>query len=211
MVMVAQVLHPLSLQVQKMKISLQKNDALLIIDVQNDFLPGGNLGVPEGDHIIPVINSYISLFTTAKLPVFASRDYHPANHCSFSTQGGGWPSHCVADTGGAEFAAGLNLHEGVAIISKATEQDRDAYSVLEGTGLKDELTRLQVKRVFACGLATDYCVLASVRDLLHNGFEVMLLTDAIKGVNLKPDDSEKALKEMLDAGALKLILGELNK
>ncbi|WP_163337427.1 nicotinamidase [Desulfopila sp. IMCC35008] len=194
-----------------MKISLYDNDALLIVDVQNDFLPGGNLGVPEGDQIVPVINSYISLFTNAKLHVFASRDYHPADHCSFAEQGGSWPSHCVAGTRGADFAAGLNLPEDVSIISKATEQDRDAYSALEATGLNNELKQQQVKRVFVCGLATDYCVLASVRGLLQADFEVILLVDAIKGVNLTPGDSDKAIKEMLAKGAVKLTLEELEK
>lgn len=194
-----------------MKTSLCDNDALLIVDVQNDFLPGGNLGVPKGDQIVSVINSYIALFTTAKLPVFASRDFHPADHCSFAEQGGGWPPHCVAGTTGADFAAGLNLPENALIISKATDQDRDAYSALEGTGLKDELKQRLVKRVFTCGLATDYCVLASVRDLLQADFEVILLVDAIKGVNLTPDDSDTAIAEMLAKGAVKLTLEELDR
>jgi nicotinamidase/pyrazinamidase len=189
-----------------MKTSLQKSDALLVIDIQNDFLPGGNLGVPEGDQIVPVVNTYISYFKNTGLPVFASRDYHPTNHCSFIEQGGSWPSHCVANTEGADFAAELDLPKNVTIVSKAIAQDRDAYSALEGTALKDELNRLQIKRVFACGLATDYCVLSSVLDLRCNGFEVMLLVDAIKGVNLQPDDSDKAITNMVQAGAVQLTL-----
>jgi nicotinamidase/pyrazinamidase len=205
------VLHSLTFKGKNMKTSLQKNDALLIIDVQNDFLPGGSLGVPEGDQIVPVINDYIALFAAAKLPVFASRDFHPVDHCSFKEQGGVWPPHCITGTKGVNFATGLNLPEDVTIISKATEQDRDAYSALEETDLKDELNRLQVKRVFACGLATDYCVLASVRDLLNSGFEVVLLTDAIKGVNLTPDDSDEAIQEMVKAGAVQLTIGALDQ
>lgn len=194
-----------------MKLSPHENDALLIVDLQNDFLPGGNLGVPEGDQIVPVINRYIALFTAAQLPVFASRDYHPKDHCSFTEQGGSWPSHCVAGTKGADFAEGLNLPEDVSIVSKATEQDRDAYSALEQTGLKSELKQRLVKRVFVCGLATDYCVVATILDLLQADFEVMLLVDAVKGVNLAPDDSEKAIMNMLANGAVKLTLEELDK
>lgn len=188
---------------ETVNISLTDHDALLIVDVQNDFLPGGSLGVEDGDAILAPINAAIELFSGKNLPVFASRDYHPRNHSSFTDQGGIWPAHCVAGTRGAEFASELRLSASTTIISKATLQDKDAYSALEGTELGKQLTELTIRRVFIGGLATDYCVAASARDLLQQGFDVVILCDAIKGVNIDPDDSEKALAELCNLGALK--------
>ena len=120
----------------------RQGDALLIVDVQNDFLPGGSLAVPQGDDVVPVLNRYCAAFRTRHLPIFASRDWHPSNHCSFTKQGGPWPPHCVAETEGAQFASGLDLSEAV-IISKATEPGSDAYSAFENTDLDARLKQAQ--------------------------------------------------------------------
>jgi nicotinamidase/pyrazinamidase len=176
-------------------------DALLVVDVQRDFLPGGALGVPEGDVVVPVINRWIERFRARELPVFASRDWHPADHCSFAAQGGHWPPHCVADTPGADFCTDLSLPPGVEVISKARESDKDAYSAFSGTDLARRLADLGVKRLFVGGLATDYCVRASVLDALRAGFDVVLLVDAVRAVNANPGDGAEALEEMRAAGA----------
>ena len=180
---------------------LQPGDALVIVDVQNDFLPGGQLPVPEGDAVIRPLNAWIRAFRAADLPIVATRDWHPADHCSFQARGGPWPPHCVAGTPGAEFVPGLRLPEDVIVISKATSPDRDAYSGFEGTDLAERLRELGVKRLFVGGLATDYCVLNTVLDALKEGFETLVITDAIRAVNVNPDDGDKALERMRNAGA----------
>ncbi len=180
---------------------LSRKDALLIIDVQNDFLPGGSLAVREGDKIIPVLNRYITQFVRHALPVYATRDWHPADHCSFQAQGGPWPPHCVAGTAGARFAANLNLPPDVVVVSKATTPRKDAYSGFEGTDLAHRLRSQGLERLFIGGLATDYCVLNSVKDALADGFVVFLLLDAMRPVDLHPGDGEAAIDEMLAGGA----------
>jgi len=175
------------------------DDALLIVDVQNDFLPGGSLAVPQGDDVVPALNRYSAVFRTLHLPIFASRDWHPSNHCSFVEQGGPWPPHCVAQTKGAQFASALDLREAV-IISKASEPEVDAYSAFENTDLDQRLKQAGVKRLFVGGLATDYCVLNSVRDAIRLKYSVVLLDDAICAVNVQPEDGPKALEEMLELG-----------
>ena len=184
-------------------------DALIIVDVQNDFLPGGQLAVRDGDAVIPVLNRYVTSFVAANAPIFATRDWHPADHCSFRGQGGPWPPHCIANTPGAAFAAGLSLPAGTRVISKATHPEKDAYSGFEGTDLAEYLRDLGVRRVFVGGLATDYCVLNTVKDAVAAGFEVILLTDAIRAVNVQPDDGERALAEMARAGAHAATLAEV--
>ncbi len=174
-------------------------DALLIVDVQNDFLSDGSLAVPQGDDVVPVLNRYAALFRARHLPVFASRDWHPADHCSFAEQGGPWPPHCVAETHGAQFAAGLDLSDSV-VISKATEPENDAYSAFENTDLDSRLKQAGINRLFVGGLATDYCVLNSVRDAVRHNYSVVLLQDAIRAVNVKPEDGPKAVDEMLELG-----------
>ncbi len=176
-------------------------DALLIVDVQNDFLPGGALAVPEGDAVIAPLNRMIDRFRARGLPVIATRDWHPANHCSFTSQGGPWPPHCVADTPGAAFAPALRLPDDAVIISKATNPDADAYSGFQGTDLAAKLRELGVGRLFVGGLATDYCVLHTVLDALEAGFDVTLLRDAVRAVNLRPDDGAQAIQRMREAGA----------
>ncbi len=182
-------------------VQAQDGDALIIVDVQSDFLPGGALAVPQGDEVVPVLNRYIAAFAARGLPVYATRDWHPAGHCSFRPQGGIWPPHCIAESEGARFATNLAIPGDAVIISKATTADKDAYSGFEGTGLGERLREAGVRRVFIGGLATDYCVLQTVKDALTQGFDVILLQDAIRAVNLKPDDGAQAEREMQRLGA----------
>jgi len=183
-------------------LSPQAGDALLIVDVQNDFLPGGRLAVRHGDEVIAPLNGYVEIFHRRGLPIFASRDWHPADHISFTAQGGPWPTHCVAHTHGAEFPAELLLPAETEIVSKATRIDRDAYSAFQGTRLVETLHGRAIVRLFIGGLATDYCVRATVEDALGNGFGVVLLTDAVRAVNLHPCDGEEALHAMDEEGAV---------
>lgn len=182
-------------------IVLGGGDALLIVDPQVDFLPGGSLGVPQGDAVLAPINRLINLYRTHGLPVYVSRDWHPALHCSFADQGGTWPVHCVAGSDGARFAPALQLDDAI-VVSKATTVDVDAYSAFNGTGLADTLRERGIRRLVVCGLATDYCVLNTVLDGLAAGFEVLLATEAIRAVNVNADDGDRALVRMLDGGAM---------
>ena len=181
---------------------LKQGDALIVVDVQNDFLEGGSLEVPHGNEIIPVFNQYIEAFRSNGLPVFATRDWHPPNHCSFKAQGGPWPPHCVVDTTGAQFAPDLILPSSAVIISKATSPDEEAYTGFQGTDLDKRLGSAHIQRLFIGGLATDYCVLSTVKDALEGAYKVFLLKDAIRAVNVSPDDGEKAIEEMMRLGAV---------
>ncbi|NMG46199.1 isochorismatase family protein [Aromatoleum toluvorans] len=189
--------------------TLQPGDALIIVDVQNDFLPGGTLAVPAGDEVVPLLNALIARFARLDLPVVATRDWHPPEHCSFRERGGPWPPHCVAGTPGAAFAAGLALSASAVVISKADAADRDAYSGFEGTDLHARLRDAGVRRLFVGGLATDYCVLNTVRDGLALGYAVTLLTDAIRAVDVAPGDGERAIDEMTRRGARPLTSGDI--
>ena len=184
------------------RLSLLPGDALVIVDVQNDFLLGGSLAVPNGDRVVAVLNAYIAEFEAKGLPVFATRCWHPADHCSFKARGGPWPVHCVAGTPGAAFAPGLRLPPLANIISKATEPARDAYSGFSATDLAQRLSAAGAKRIFVGGLATDYCVLNTVKDGFAAGFAVILLADAIAAVNVEPDDGKNAEREMGRLGAV---------
>ena len=182
-------------------VSLQSTDALVVVDVQRDFLPAGALAVPHGDEVVPVINRYIALFHARGLPVIFTRDWHPANHCSFQQQGGPWPEHCVADTSGAAFAPNLLQPADSWVISKATEAQQDAYSGFQGTGLAQRLQQRGCQRLYICVLATDYCVLETVKDALTGKFRVFLLQDAIRAVDVHADDGARAIRIMQVAGA----------
>ncbi|MEM1524994.1 MAG: bifunctional nicotinamidase/pyrazinamidase [Nitrososphaerales archaeon] len=186
-----------------------KDSALLIIDVQNDFCPNGALPVPDGDKIIPILNKYIEKFVKAGASIYATRDWHPPNHISFKTRGGTWPPHCIQNTRGAEFHPKLALPKGVKIISKGTSPDREAYSGFEGTNLSSLLKDQGIKTVFIGGLATDYCVKATVLDALKEGFHVVFLEDASKGVDVNKGDSERAIKIMMEKGAEKATLSQI--
>jgi nicotinamidase/pyrazinamidase len=182
---------------------LNPGDALIVVDVQNDFLPNGSLAVPGGDEVVPELNHYIAAFQAKRLPIFATRDWHPPNHCSFKAYGGPWPPHCVAGTRGAAFAPGLNLPASTVVITlKGTEPDRDAYSGFERTDLDARLRAVGVHRLFVGGLATDYCVFNTVKDGLALGYAVFLLQEAIRAVNVQPDDGRKAEDEMIRLGAV---------
>lgn len=179
----------------------EPGDALLVVDVQRDFLPGGALGVPDGDAVIAPLNRYLDRARRTGALVVASRDWHPADHCSFRAQGGPWPPHCVAGTPGAEIAPELRLPPQAHVIDKGTRPDRDAYSAFQDTGLAHLLRTHGIRRIAVGGLATDYCVLRSVLDALAAGFEVFVLEDAIRAVNVAPDDGDKAKEAMRQAGA----------
>ena len=182
----------------------QSGDALVIVDVQNDFLPGGSLAVPRGDEVVPVLNRYLQIFAAHKLPIYATRDWHPVLHCSVREQGGIWPPHCVADTHGAQFAAALQLPSSAVIISKAATVEHDAYSGFQDTDLDTRLYSANIRRLFIGGLATDYCVLNTVRDALGLGYKVLLLTDAIRAVDVQPGDGLLAEEEMVKLGAQRI-------
>lgn len=159
------------------------------------------MAVPDGDLVIPVLNQYIESFAAKDLPIFASRDWHPAKHCSFKDQGGPWPPHCVQNSEGAQLAQHLRLTETVSIISKGTRADRDAYSAFQETELNDRLQQHHTRRLFVGGLATDYCVLNTVKDALELGYEVWLLEKAMRAVNVNPDDGAEAIDAMVRKGA----------
>ncbi|MEN8259918.1 MAG: nicotinamidase, partial [Pseudomonadota bacterium] len=184
------------------EIALKKGDALLIVDLQKDFLPGGTLAVPGGDAILPRLNDYIERFENAGLPLFASRDWHPPDHCSFRAHGGPWPSHCVAETAGAEFAEKLKLPPNTHIISKATRREYDAYSAFQGTGLAETLRALGINRLFICGLATDYCVMETALDAIDAGFQTVLLVDAIRAIDAEAGDGDKAVRRIHSRGVI---------
>lgn len=179
---------------------VQQGDALLIVDVQNDFIPGGALPVPHGDEIVPVLNDWIAAAREANVPIYASRDWHPFNHISFEDEGGRWPSHCVRETPGASFAQDLDLQEDVAVLSKAEKPEKEAYSAFDGTELADRLRKSGVKRLWVGGLALDYCVRASVLDAVKSGIEAHLILPATRAI--AEETAKKAIEDMRAAGAV---------
>jgi nicotinamidase/pyrazinamidase len=191
------------------RLQLQPGDVLLVTDIQNDFLPGGRLAVAGGDAVIPLLNRYIEAFVAQGLPVYATRDWHPPGHCSFHEQGGPWPVHCVQDTPGAAFSDALKLPPDTTVISKASLKDEEAYSSFHGTDLDSRLRDEGIRRVFIGGLTTDYCVLNSVKDARRLGYDVFVLADAIRAVDVKPGDGQRAEAEMASAGARRVTLGDL--
>jgi nicotinamidase/pyrazinamidase len=188
-------------------------DALIVVDVQNDFCPGGSLAVPEGDAVVPVLNEYISRASDAGIPIYASRDWHPSETRHFAAQGGPWPPHCVQGTHGAEFHPDLRLPPGAVVVSKGMSAEDQGYSALEavlpdGEPLVDTLRAQGVTHLYVGGLATDYCVRATVLEALKEGFTTSVLVDASRPVEVQPGDGERALNEMLAAGAELEILDE---
>ncbi len=174
-----------------------RRDALIIVDVQNDFCPGGAFAVPHGDKVIPAINRLLAYPWLA----VATKDWHPSNHSSFQAQGGPWPPHCVQGTPGAELHPALDAASIQVIVTKGSRPERDAYSGFDGTDLAKILRDGGVTRVVVCGLATDYCVSATARDALQEGFEVLVPEDAICGVEVNPGDSQRAVAELKKTGA----------
>jgi nicotinamidase/pyrazinamidase len=179
-----------------------KQSVLLVGDIQVDFCPGGALGVPGGDQIIPIINRAIAFFHARQFPIIAIRDWHPSNHCSFTAQGGPWPLHCVQGSRGAQFHPDLLLPPGTVVVSKATDPKREAYSAFEGTTLEDRLRELAAEWLYITGLATDYCVRQTVLDARRLGYQAVVLEDAVRGIDATPGDSARAIEEMRAAGAL---------
>ena len=177
-----------------------KKRALIVVDVQNDFCPGGALAVAEGDQVVAPLNKLIDEFLQRGEPVFKSRDWHPEKTKHFEVYGGACPVHCVQNTKGAAFHPNLMDDIHIRTISKGLG-DEDSYSAFDGTDLALQLRRLGVEEVWVGGLATDYCVKNTVLDALNEGFQVKVLTDAMRAVELKPGDSERAVEEMRNAGA----------
>tara|TARA_B110000014_G_C20092026_1_gene571852 strand:+ start:686 stop:1258 length:573 start_codon:yes stop_codon:yes gene_type:complete len=172
-------------------------EALIVVDIQNDFCPGGALAVEKGDEIIPVINRLLAIDKWFRI---ATRDWHPENHISFEKNGGFWPEHCVQESSGAQFHSLLDSHLIDKVISKGTEEASEAYSGFEGTELSAVLKTHGISKVFVCGLATDYCVRATAIDARKEGFEVMLLGDCVQSVDIQEGDGKKALQEMTKFG-----------
>ena len=185
--------------------------ALLIVDVQNDFCPGGALGVPGAEVIIPAINKYVAAFKKKKLPIFVSRDWHPVHTTHFKDFGGIWPVHCIRNSAGAALHPKFKVPAGAIFLYKGMDPHKDSYSVFQaedekGMGFLKLLEFMKITELYIAGLATDYCVKFSAHDCLRHGFKVRILMDAVKGVDLKPGDSEKAIKLMVKEGAKKVTL-----
>jgi nicotinamidase/pyrazinamidase len=183
-----------------------KRDALVVVDIQNDFCPGGALGVPSGDAIVPVLNRCLERFGTVGASMFLTRDWHPPVTKHFKAYGGVWPPHCVQGTRGAEFHPGIRYPAEAVVVSKGMNPEEDAYSAFQaedqsGRRLPAILTERGVHRLYVGGLATDYCVRATALDAIRAGFEVVVLTDAIGAVDLEPGDGARAIDEMRRAGA----------
>jgi|SRR6266850_1828196 len=178
----------------------EKKQALIVVDVQNDFCPGGTLAVAHGDEVVPPLNKLIAEFLQRGDPVFKSRDWHPPTTKHFADFGGTWPVHCVQGTKGAEFHPDLTDDARIQIISKGLG-DEDTYSAFDGTDLAAQLHKLGVDEVLVGGLATDYCVKNTALDALKEGFAVKALTNAMRPVDLQPGDGERAIEEMRRAGA----------
>jgi len=179
-----------------------QNSALILVDIQNDFCPGGALAVDEGDQIVPIVNKLIVEFPL----VISTQDWHPANHISFKEQGGPWPAHCVQGSHGAELHSDLRTETIEHYFRKASTPGKDDYSEFAGKDDRghslDELLKSEgVRTLYVVGLATDYCVLETVLDGLKYGYEVYAVRDAMRAVNVNPGDGEKALERMAGAGA----------
>ncbi len=178
-------------------IGVDRHDALIVVDPQNDFCPGGSLAVPHGDDIFDAVNIAMPKFHH----VIATQDWHPPEHRYFQTFGGPWPYHCLQGTPGAEFHPRLDASRIQETFRKGTNSELDGYSGFAGTDLAERLRQRGVRRVFVCGLATDYCVKATAIEAVQNGFETYVLTDAIRPVEVRPGDGERALSGMSAAGA----------
>jgi nicotinamidase/pyrazinamidase len=176
---------------------IEDGDALLVVDPQNDFLPGGSLAVPDGNRIFEPINRLMPLFSY----VVASRDWHPREHAFFQAYGGPWPFHCLAGTSGAQFSPLLHADEVDEIVSKGTDPKTDGYSAFAGTALTDLLHAHGIRRLFIAGIATDYCVRCTTLDARAAGLDVVVISDAIAAINARPGDEERAIAQMRACGA----------
>jgi len=193
---------------------MQTNKALLVVDIQNDFCPGGTLGVDEGDQIIPTVNKYIDLFLKNNLPVFVSRDWHPTESKHFKGSGGSWPPHCIQNMKGAEFHPDFRVPDQAIILSKGTDPELDGYSVFDAHDSENKpfhnlLKEMGINELYIAGIATDYCVRMTSLDAFKNGFRVNVLTDAIKGVD--EEDSRRAIDEIVARDGKLKIFSDVSK
>ena len=204
---------------------------LILVDIQNDFVPGGALGVREGNLVVPVANRVQQAFAGAGDVIVATQDWHPPDHGSFAVSHPGkevgdvielnglrqilWPVHCVQNTRGAAFAPGLDVSRVRRVFQKGTDRTIDSYSGFfdnghrKDTGLGDYLKQQGVRDVYVCGLATDYCVKFTVLDAIQLGFRTHVIEDACRGVNVNPGDADAAVEEMRRAGAKVMQSGDL--
>jgi nicotinamidase/pyrazinamidase len=180
--------------------SFGKGDGLLVVDVQIDFCPGGALHIAEGDRVVPILNEWIQAAGAKRIPIYASRGYHPQRHISFKEQGGPWPPHCIQDTAGAKFHPALHLPDSTVIITKGVRFDQHQNSAFDQTGLAVQLRRDEIERLIIEGLALDVCVLATVLDALNAGFSVVVIEDGTRPVT--PDGGKEALARIKAAGAV---------
>ncbi len=193
---------------------MSENECLVVVDVQNDFCAGGALAVPDGDKIVPRVNDYIKLFRSSGMRVFATRDWHPQQTVHFKEWGGKWPPHCVQGTKGAEFHPELRLPGGCTIITKGDKPDAAGYSAFDGHDAADRpfsrvLEEEGIKRLYLCGLATDCCVKATAFDAIKRGYEVILLIDAVKGVDAA--ESKSVLIEIMEDGGETAVIDDVRK
>lgn len=189
----------------KIEETLQHGDALIIVDVQVDFCPGGALPIEDGDKVVPILNRWIAAAVAKGIPIYASRDWHPVGHLSFKEGGGLWPPHCIQDTDGASFHPELQLPDSAVKVTKGVRFDKDQNSAFDETGFAGELHKRGIRRLLIGGLAEDVCVLATVLDGRREGFEVELIVDATRPVT--PQDGEKARQKMQEAG-VRLLFSE---
>lgn len=177
---------------------MKPGDALLLVDVQNDFCPDGALPVPDGGKVVPILNQWVAAAQDAGVGIYASRDWHPLDHVSFETQGGPWPVHCVQDTRGAAFHRDLMLPEGAIVVTKGTRFDQDQYSAFDQTGFAEELRRKDVSRLWIGGLAEDVCVRATALDARRHGFDVRVILEGTRAISA--ESKQKTEAELVEAG-----------
>ncbi len=183
----------------KIEETLQQGDALIIVDVQKDFCPGGALPIENGDKVVPILNRWIAAAVAKGVPIYASRDWHPLGHISFTGRGGPWPPHCIQDSDGARFHPDLKLPDSVIKVTKGVRFDQDQNSAFDQTGLAKQLRKDGIQRLVVGGLAQDVCVLATVLDARKEGFEVVLISDATRPVTVQ--GGEEARRKMRESGA----------
>lgn len=190
-------------------------DALIVVDMQNDFMPGGALPVPNALTIIPSVNRYVELFEEKKATIVFTRDWHPEDHISFRSRGGPWPPHCIQNTQGAELHPALRIPRTAVVVSKAFREDEEAYSGFKGVELESKrdlhtiLRGREVRRVFVAGVATEYCVRATALDAVDLGYQVFLLIDSVKGIDRPPGSEKRAIDEMLERGVVAITLSDI--
>ena len=185
-----------------------ESDALIVVDVQRDFCPGGALPVPQGDEVVPALNEWLEIDGLLKI---ATRDWHPADHCSFRRNGGLWPDHCVQGTPGAELHPGLQGEKFDRIVSKGTDPREESYSGFDAPEVAELLESRGVRRLWVGGLAAEYCVKATALGGRERGFDVFVIEDAIRGIDVNPGDCEKARREMEEAGVRFVRSARVNK